>query len=219
MYLQDLKVSHFLFSSNDFGRIFVFVDFGNVRPWAKDLWPEENKFRLSLEIDIKKLANVCDWVKPVKKFFYYGHFKEPKDQAKNSEERQRHSKSIFRIDKARSSGFQVKTKEIKMIPHYDDEGKFVGKLPKCNFDVEMTMTILQKIEKYDTLMIFSGDSDFGGLLGYLKSKGKKVIVVCTRNRMSTELETVADKFIPAETLKDFLQYIPKNNTPPLRAEV
>ena len=79
--------------------------------------------------------------------------------------------------------------------------------------------MLQKIEKYDTVMIFSGDSDFGGLLGYLKSKGKKVIVVCTRNRMSSELEKVASRFVGGESLKDFLSYIPKNNTPPLRAEV
>ena len=63
-------------------------------------------------------------------------------------------------------------------------------------------------------MLFSGDSDFGGLLSYLKEKGKKVVVVCTRSRMSTELESVADKFIPAETLKSFLEYI-KNDTPTL----
>ena len=63
-------------------------------------------------------------------------------------------------------------------------------------------------------MLFSGDSDFGGLLSYLKEKGKKVVVVCTRSRISTELESVADKFIPAETLKSFLEYI-KNDTPTL----
>lgn len=43
---------------------------------------------------------------------------------------------------------------------------------------------------------------------------KKVIVICTRNRMSAELEEVADKFIPAETLASFLRYDRKNNTPP-----
>lgn len=214
MDLQDLKVKHYLFDPKDFGRIFVFVDFGNVRPWAKDLWPDENKYRLSVEIDIKKLADVCNWVKPEKKFFYYGHFKKPKDPIKDLEGEEKYKKSIFRIDKAKNSGFQVKTKEIKMVPHYDDEGKFVGKFPKCNFDVEMTMTMFQKINKYDTAMIFSGDSDFGGLLGHLKSKGKKVIVVCTRNRMSRELESIANTFVPAESLKDFLQYIPKSNRPP-----
>ncbi len=219
MNLDELKTSRYLFDPKDFGRIFVFVDFGNVRPWAKDLWAEENKYRLSIEIDIEKLANVCNWVSPTKKFFYYGHFKKPDDSVRDSDLEEKHRKSIFRIDKAEKSGFQVKTKEIKMIPYYDDVGKYVGKFPKCNFDVEITMTILQKMEKYDTAMIFSGDSDFGGLLGYIKNKGKKVIVVCTRNRMSKELEGVADTFVPAETLKDFLAYVPKNNTPPLRAEV
>lgn len=93
-----------------------------------------------------------------------------------------------------------------MIPHYDEEGKFIGKIPKCNFDVEMTMDMLTKVHKYDTAMIFSGDSDFGNLLEYLKVKGKKIIIVSTRNRMSTELQAVADKFIPAETLKNMLKY-------------
>jgi len=49
----------------------------------------------------------------------------------------------------------------------------------------------------------------------LKSKGKKVIVVSTRSRMSVELERVANKFIPAETMKDLLRYDSKNNTTPL----
>lgn len=213
MDLKDLKTQYYFFDPIEFGKVFVFIDFGNVRPWAKDLWPEENKYRLSIEIDIKKLAEVCSWVNPVKKFFYYGHFKKPEEKSKDLAEKERHAKSIFRIDKARDNGFEVKTKEIKMVPHYDDTGKFVGKFPKCNFDVEMTMTMLQKINKYDTVMLFSGDSDFGGLLGYLKNKNKKVIVVCTRNRMSSELETVADKFVPAETLAKFLQYIPKTNPP------
>jgi uncharacterized protein (TIGR00288 family) len=107
------------------------------------------------------------------------------------------------------------SKEIKMIPHYDESGKFLGKTPKCNFDVEIALDAMKKIEQYDTVMLFSGDSDFGKLLGYLKSKGKKVIVVSTRSRMSIELERVADKFIPAETTKDMLRYDGKNNTTPL----
>lgn len=82
------------------------------------------------------------------------------------------------------------------------------------------MDLLTRIDTYDSVMLFSGDSDFGGLLKYLKSRGKKVVVVCTRNRMSAELEEVANKFIPAETLAGFLRYDRgnKNNTPPFRAE-
>lgn len=214
MDLESFKGQYYLFDTKNFGNVFVFVDFGNVRPWAKDFWPEENKFRLCKEIDIAKLADVCNWVAPKKKFFYYGHFKARPDLPEDHRENRKNRNSVFRIDKAEKSGFQVKTKEIKMIPHYDEDGKFLGKTPKCNFDVEMTMDMITKIYKYDTVVLFSGDSDFGGLLSYLKEKGKKVVVVCTRSRMSVELEAVADKFIPAETLKSFLDYT-KNNTPAL----
>ncbi|HNU96400.1 MAG TPA: NYN domain-containing protein [Candidatus Magasanikbacteria bacterium] len=213
MDITDFKGKYYFFNNSEYGRVFVFVDFGNVRPWAKDLWPEENKFRYCSEIDIEKLAQVCNWVNPEKKLFYYGHFKKITELPEEHRENIKSRNSIFRINKAQKSGFQVKTKEVKMIPHYDENGKFLGKTPKCNFDVEITMDMLTKINKYDTVMLFSGDSDFGGLLSYLKTKGKKIVVVCTRNRMSIELEKVADVLVPAETLKEFLMYI--KNTPPL----
>ena len=214
MDLIDFKSQYSFFDKSIFGRIYIFVDFGNVRPWAKDLWPIENKFRLCQEIDIAKLSDLCNLVNPERKIFYYGYFKERTDLSVSHIENIKSRSSVFRIDKARKSGFQVRTKEIKMIPHYDEEGKFLGKTPKCNFDVEMTMDMLLKVHKYDTVMVFSGDSDFGELLQYLKERGKKIVVVCTRNRMSTELEMTADKFIPAETLRVFLDYKKKNTPAP-----
>lgn len=219
MDIEEFKINYYFFNLDEYKNIYVFIDFSNVRHWAKEFWPEENKYRLCCEIDIKKLSDVCRWVNAKRKFFYYGYFPKAGELDDSHELNIKHRKSIFRIDKAEKSGFTPRTKEIKMIPHYDDEGKFLGKLPKCNFDVEITMDMLTKIWKYDTVMLFSGDSDFGGLLSYLKNKGKKIVVVCARNYMSTELENVADKFIPAETLKEFLKYDNKNNTPPFRAEV
>ena len=209
MDLQEFKTQYFLFDPVPFGRIFAFVDFGNVRPWAKELWPEENKQEFLIEIDIAKIAELCAWVNVNKKYFYYGYFVEDF----------RSAHSVFIINKARKNGFKVETKKIKMIPNYDENGKFIGKFPKCNFDVEMTMDLLLQVEEYDTIVLFSGDSDFAKLLKYLKSLGKKVIIICTQSRISTELEGVADKFILAESLASFLRYNRKNNTPPVRAEV
>lgn len=217
MDLKEFKAKYYFFDPKQYGKIFIFVDFGNVRPWAKDLWPEENKFKICKEIDIKKLAELCEWVCPKKKLFYYGHFGEREDLDKDHRLNEAHRKSIYRIDRARKSGFAIKTKEIKLIPLYDDDGAYIRKIPKCNFDVEITMSMLNKMEKYDTAMLFSGDSDFGGLLSYLRSKGKKTVVVCTRNRMSRELEQES-LFIPAETLANFLP-LENKNTPPKRAEV
>ncbi len=218
MEINDFKCNYYFFKPGEFENIYVFVDFGNVRPWAKEFWPEENKYKLCWEIDIEKLANLCEWVKPSKKFFYYGHYAKYPNLSKDHELNVKHGKSLYRVEKAEKAGFTKRTKEIKMVPHYDEDGKFLGKFPKCNFDVEITQDMLVKIHKYDTVMLFSGDSDFGGLLAYLKTKKKKIIVVSTRNRMSTELETVADKFIPAETLAQFLKF-ENQNTPPVKAEV
>jgi uncharacterized LabA/DUF88 family protein len=215
MNLDELKRNYYLFDPKPFGRIFVFVDFGNVRPWAKEFWPEENKYHICAEIDIKKLSEFCDLVAPVTKFFYYGFFAQHIELDRSHPLNAKYRSSIYRIDKARKSGFSVRSKEIKMIPHYDEDGKFLGKTPKYNFDVEIALDAMKKIEQYDTVMLFSGDSDFGKLLGYFKSKGKKIIVVSTRSRMSIELERVADKFIPAEAMKDLLRYDNKNNTTPL----
>ena len=205
MNLEELKSNFYFPGSESFGRIFTFVDFGNVRPWAENFWPEENKKRINTEIDIKKLSEVCDWLKPRKKIFYYGHFAEREDLNREHKFNVMHKDSIFRLDRARKSGFQVKSKEVKLIPIYDDKGNYVKKMPKCNFDVEITMDMLTKIQKYDTVVLFSGDSDFALLLKYLKTKNKKIVIVCTRKGMSRELDEVSDLFIPAESLKKFLK--------------
>jgi uncharacterized LabA/DUF88 family protein len=216
--IQDFKTERYFFNLKEYGRIYIFIDFGNVRSWAKDLWKEENKYRIFIEIDIEKLSRICDWVNPERKFFYYGYFPKRNDLSEDHKLNIKYRKSIFRIDRARKSGFQVKTKEIKMISLYNEDGKHMGKISKCNFDVEITMDMLQKIEKYDSLMLFSGDSDFTKLLEYVKSKNKKIITVCTRNCMSMELDEISDKFIPAESLRSFLEYESKKITPPRRAE-
>lgn len=215
MNFVDLRAEYYLFKKTDFGRIYVFVDFGNVRPWAKELWPDKNKFRINNEIDIEKLARVINWVSPVKKIFYYGCYIKNSDLPDDHENNKKHRRSTFRLSKARKNGFEVKTKDVKMIPHYDDFGKFLNKIPKCNFDVEITMDMIIKADKYDSIFLLSGDSDFGGLLSYLKDKGKKIIVLCTRNRMSKELQGVADVFVPAEKLSPFLLFELENKNTPL----
>lgn len=221
MDLDGLKRKFFhdtyLFDPAPYGRIFAFVDFSNVRSWAKCFWPAENKEFLRKEIDIEKLANLIELVNPAQKFFYYGHYKEfpdlPDEHGLNIKFRQ----SIFRIDKARKCGFKVRTKPIKEIQNYDEEGKFLGTILKCNFDIEISMDLLQKIEKYDTVFLWSGDSDFHILLRYLKSKKKKIVTICARDFVSSELKGSSDHYIPADPLKAHLVYErEKTDTPDFR---
>ncbi len=221
MNLHDLKTNYYLFDPKEYGRIFAFVDFSNVRHWAKSFWPEENKNYFKREIDISKLAKIIDFIKPEKKFFYYGHYKQYPDLPLENTFNAKYCQSIYRIDKARKSGFKIRTKNIKEIDDFDDEGKFLGRIRKCNFDIEMAMDMLTKIEKYDTVFLWSGDSDFYHLLQHLKSKKKKIITICCRDFASGELQDKknSDLFIPADPLKNLLEYFPlKQSTPDFHRE-
>jgi uncharacterized LabA/DUF88 family protein len=206
--LHSFRRDALLFNPTEFGRIFAFVDFSNVRYWAKSFWASENRERLTREIDIDKLAQLIDMVGTVEKFFYYGHYKErphlPPDHSLNVPYRN----SIFRIDKARKAGFKVRTKDIKTIGTYDETGRRQSQIHKCNFDVEITMDMIKQLPKCDTVFLWSGDSDFGPLLAYLQSKGKRVVTVCARAFASSELKTMSDLFVPADRLRDQLELMP-----------
>ena len=67
--------------------------------------------------------------------------------------------------------------------------------PKCNFDVEITMDILDDMDKISGILLFSGDSDFRAPLERLKVKGKKIYVVGVRGQVASELFKVADQYI------------------------
>lgn len=218
MNISEIKRDYYLFNPRGYGRIFVFVDFGNVRHWAKSFWPKENKKYLQKEIDIEKIATVCEWIRPSRKFFYYGHWPENKKFSPEHENNNKFRQSIFRVDKAAKAGFTIRTKEIKMIDKFDENGRFLNRFPKCNFDVEIAMDMILKIEKYDSIFLWSGDSDFDGLLRYLKSKDKRTIAICAREFASEELRNSCDLFLPADPLKSHLEYARKTSTPDLRRE-
>ena len=206
MDLESFKGKYYLFNPEQFGNIFVFVDFGNVRPWAKDFWPKENKFRFCKEIDIAKLADVCNWINPKKKFFYYGHFKSRLDLFKNHPENIKSRNSIFRLDKARGCGFLVKTKEIKMVPHHDEDGLFVGKAPKCNFDVEIGRDMLRDFDKngIENFILWSGDSDFADPICQLKEDNKDVSLFATAREVSSELNATKIPIFEIKKIREFI---------------
>ncbi len=67
--------------------------------------------------------------------------------------------------------------------------------PKCNFDVEIMMDLMDDAEKASGFMLFSGDSDFFAPLERLKLKGRRVYVVGVRGAISKELFYVANSYI------------------------
>jgi len=87
----------------------------------------------------------------------------------------------------------VKNKINQLIDELNEAGIIIEE-PKCNFDVEMTMDMLDDIEKMTTAILFSGDSDMYAPLERLKVKGKKIGVVGVRGMVAGELHRITDKY-------------------------
>ena len=109
-------------------------------------------------------------------------------------------------------GFEVRKKELKRISIIGEEGESVQE--KGNMDVEMTIDALHHLEKYQTVVLFTGDSDFLALVTYLRSHGKKVYIFSSKNNISQELRTGGDGYfdiltIPEDIWGRDLKYRPK----------
>lgn len=89
---------------------------------------------------------------------------------------------------------QIKNKIYKLINDLQAAGIIIEE-PKCNFDVEITMDIIDDIDKVSGVILFSGDSDLAAPLERLKVKGKKVFIVGVRGMSAAELHRVKDRYI------------------------
>jgi len=101
----------------------------------------------------------------------------------------------------KKQGFRLITKPVKTI-----QDKNEREVRKANFDVEITADTLNQLSNFDTLLLFSGDSDFDYLIKLLKEKGKKVFVISSRFHISKELVASASRYFDLKIFKGvFLQ--------------
>lgn len=88
----------------------------------------------------------------------------------------------------------IKRKIQELIDELQKSEIFIEE-PKCNFDVEITMDILDDADKLTAVLLFSGDSDMYAPLQRLKVKGKHIGIVGVRGQVAGELHNVKDKYI------------------------
>lgn len=184
--------------------IFVYLDLTNMFHWQDVLgW----KFRVE---DVIEQLFTFPNIREIKT--YYG--KNERD-SKNSEAFHNRIKKTGAILKTKPMKFlikdineglffqrktitlfdgEVKNKIQELINELQKSGILVEE-PKCNFDVEMTMDMLDDSEKMTTILLFSGDSDMCAPLERLRVKGKKIGVVGVRGKVAGELHDIKDKYI------------------------
>ncbi len=184
--------------------IFVYLDLTNMFHWQDTLgW----KFRI--EDLIKQLFSYPS-IKEIK--VYYGSNERDKKNSEAFHNRIKKTGAILRtksmkfITKDINTGmfFQRRTislldgsakEKIKeLISHLEVSGVIIEE-PKCNFDVEMAMDMLDDSDKLSAVILFSGDSDLVSPLERLKVRGKNVAVCGVRNKVAAELHAVKDKYL------------------------
>ncbi len=110
------------------------------------------------------------------------------------------------INKLVDYGFVVHSKETKKI--ISTSGTT---LLKGNLDIELALDAHRFSDTYDTLILFSGDSDFAYLVDLLKEAGKKVIVVSNKGHISRELLRRSE-FVDLSSLRSKIEFIKHKTT-------
>lgn len=199
--------------TEDFGTIFTFLDFGNINKWFTDDaqdWDNNRIFEDSvIDIELNKLKEFVDLFSG-KKRIYYG-----------TDSKNHRSQKFIDVMRIVFGKRNVVTKPVQYIRHYlsseeeieknkypikkDDDGEYIF-IPKCNFDVEISVDALKMTDHYDTFCIFSGDSDFAYLNNYLRKKGKKVVIF-KAGHITRDLRESANLVINAQKIKKHIAYI------------
>lgn len=149
-------------------RIAVFVDGSNFfYMQTKDL---------GMLLDPKKLLDYIAQFGQIEDAYYYSGEDELQD-----------NKQRGYLDMLPHIGYSLVTKRIKTIADYQSGGT----KRKANLDIEIVMDMLNTIDNYDLAVLVSGDGDFESPLQYLKSRGKRFIVMATDNFVASEIRRIA----------------------------
>jgi uncharacterized LabA/DUF88 family protein len=131
---------------------------------------------------IKKVFNGSDT-----KIFYYTAYPKNGTRSYNLD-----GKHKFLTFLKKGLGFAVIKKELKRISIINENGESIEE--KGNMDVEITIDAIHHLNKYNTAIFFTGDSDFLALINYLKNHNKKVYIFSSKNNISKELKTGSDGY-------------------------
>jgi uncharacterized LabA/DUF88 family protein len=211
------------------GKINIYIDYANVRPWAN---------RLNWHIDLKRLHRFLTSFQKVQEIkFYYGTLKGNKN-----------SESL--IKEVNKIGYNLRTKPVKimnipidttsidmqstaLLKNFirpallkkldietiellnkklrDMNRKKIYKIEdmKCNFDVEIGTDILVDYNKngVDTFILWSGDSDFSDTIETLLRDKKKVIIFATSRVVSSELNKLKKDGLLIFDIKKIREFI------------
>ena len=169
-------------------KVYVFID-------ASNLW-EAQKAKGKM-FDYEKLKTFLRTkfdASEIQVFFYTAY------PAEGTRDYDLDGKHKFYTYLKKGLGFTVRKKELKRIVIHGEIGDSIQE--KGNMDVEMTIDVIHHMKKYDTAIMFTGDSDFLALVTYIKNGGKKAYIFSSKNNVSQELRTGGDGYFDVLGLEE-----------------
>lgn len=163
---------------------------------ASNLW-EAQKAK-GKNFDFKKLTNYLKTRYKATEILMHYYTAYP---AKGTRDYDTSGKHRFYTFLKKGLGFVVRKKELKRIPS-ESSTHADGLIEKGNMDVELTIDAVHNCNKFSTAIFFTGDSDFLGLVKYLRARNKKVYIFSSRNNISSELLTGADGYTDLLNITD-----------------
>ena len=183
--------------------LIAFLDLANMFHWQDTL-----KWNFSIYYVIKQLLEIRT-VKELR--IYYGLNTRELQKSENFHQRLRKtgaiviSKPVKWIRKEITKDLFVKpstldlfdtnahTKLDELIACLQQQGIVIEE-PKCNFDVEMALDMLDNMDKISGILVFSGDSDLKEPLERFKLKEKHIYIFGVRGQVAAELWKVLTKY-------------------------
>ncbi|MFB6199376.1 MAG: NYN domain-containing protein [Candidatus Nanohaloarchaea archaeon] len=153
-------------------RVGVYVDVQNMYYSAKNLYDSK--------VDFEKLLNAAVMNRKLIRATSYVIKADTPDE-----------EDFF--DALRKIGYEVKIKELK---------EFYGGQKKGDWDLGMTIDMVQQSKKLDTVVLVTGDGDFAAIVNHLKSMGCRVEVMSFGKSSAKEIREAADKFIDMDDNPD-----------------
>lgn len=207
----------------------IYIDYANVRPWAK---------KLGWHIDLKRLKQLLDSFDTVNEIkFYHGTLKgkEQSEMVIGEAERLGYAvktkpvkimrlsidassvpdnspellKDFIRsplLAKLRVETIQLLNNELKLL---NQQGIFYIEDLKSNFDVEIGRDMLRDYDTdgMDNFILWSGDSDFEDPVRQLLNDKKKVILFATARKVAKELDALRSKGLVIFDIQKIKQFI------------
>lgn len=183
--------------------LIAYLDLSNMFHWQDTL-----KWNFSIYFVIKQLLSIRS-IKEVR--IYYGLNTRELQKSENFHQCLRKtgaivvSKPVKWIKKQITKNLFVKPATLnlfdgnahnkldELITYLQQQGIVIEE-PKCNFDVEMALDMLDVIDKVSGILLFSGDSDLKEPLERFKLKGKHVYVFGVRGQVAGELWKMLTKY-------------------------